>query len=721
MKKYIALFALLNLVVLVVFSQVPNYFNYQAAVRNATGEIISNTNVSFRISILKDSESGSAVYVETHTVQTNEFGLVNLKIGDGTRVSGSFNPGNWGTNSHFIKIEMDAAGGSSYTEFGTSQLVAVPYAFHAKTVEEDNVDDADADPTNEVQTLSISGSDLSISDGNTITLPLGEGGDNWGTQMVVTDATLSGTGISTRPLSVVGDLTDDQTLSISGNELSISDGNSVTLPAGSESLWTKSGSNIYYNSGNIGIGTSNPNYPLDINGTLSYARLKASSDAALFIDRGDFGSFSTISFLNEGENKYWIGMAPNSDRFRISTLSNSLQGLEVDILGSVHFSENIFLTEGKNISIGVTNPYYPLEIKGGDIGCMKFFSSSSGTGTSDGFQVGLYSDNNATLNNHEDGDIVFGTNNITRMAISNDGHVSIGGNTHSDHLLNLFSYPSGPVYMSFQNYNAGTSSMDGFMIGTSSSNNAFLWNYENTSLNLGTNGRLRMTILNSGYVGIGTDTPDAGLHLKGTGYPASFMYIESSTGQDAGIRLYEGTEAKWHLFNNSAAGGLQIYNSDASTAIFAKQSNSYVGIRTTSPAYALHVNGDAAKTSGTTAWIISSDKRLKDIHGTYDKGLAAILELQPICYNYKKDNPRQLPSNKEQVGFVAQEVQKVFPEAVSQREDGYLDFNIHSINVAMVNAVKELNEENNQLKKQVENLENRLERMESLIGLSASK
>ena len=58
---------------------------------------------------------------------------------------------------------------------------------------------------------------------------------------------------------------------------------------------------------------------------------------------------------------------------------------------------------------------------------------------------------------------------------------------------------------------------------------------------------------------------------------------------------------------------------------------------------------------------------------------------------------------------------------MNQKEDGYLDFNIHSINVAMVNAVKDLNEENIQLKKKVEDLGNRLERLESYFVVTASK
>jgi len=230
-----------------------------------------------------------------------------------------------------------------------------------------------------------------------------------------------------------------------------------------------------------------------------------------------------------------------------------------------------------------------------------------------------------------------------------------------------------------------------------------------------------MYISKNGNIGMGTLVPAAGLHLKGTGYPSAFMYMEANSGQDAGFRLYESTTAKWHIFNNATAGGLQIYNSDLKTAIFAKQSNSYVGIGTTNPTQALHVLGNAYKTSGGTSWATSSVLRLKNLKGNYNKGLKEIAALQPVKYVYKKDNPRQLNSEIVQVGFVAQEVQKIFPEAVSEAEDGYLDFNIHPINVAFVNAIKELKTENEQLSTKVKNLESRLAELESFVKASASK
>ncbi len=103
-------------------------------------------------------------------------------------------------------------------------------------------------------------------------------------------------------------------------------------------------------------------------------------------------------------------------------------------------------------------------------------------------------------------------------------------------------------------------------------------------------------------------------------------------------------------------------------------------------------SGYAGKPGGGT-WTNSSDIRLKDIHGDYVKGLDAIMKLNPVKFNYKADNLKKLPSDKEYIGFIAQEVQPAFPEAISQDTDGYLNFDMHSINVAMVNAIQELKAE----------------------------
>ncbi|HBX51893.1 MAG: hypothetical protein A2275_02460 [Bacteroidetes bacterium RIFOXYA12_FULL_35_11] len=119
-----------------IFAQSPQSFRYQAIARNAAGNVLANQHVSFRISLLQGSVSGTLVYSETHTDTTNQFGLVTLAIGGGAVVSGSFASINWAGGSYFVKVELDAAGGSNYVEMGTSQLLSVPYALYAKETEQ---------------------------------------------------------------------------------------------------------------------------------------------------------------------------------------------------------------------------------------------------------------------------------------------------------------------------------------------------------------------------------------------------------------------------------------------------------------------------------------------------------------------------------------------------------------------------------------------------------
>ena len=116
------------------FAQTPEKMSYQAVVRDSGDNLVSSQPVGMQISILQTTATGTAVYVETQTPTTNVNGLVTLEIGTGTVVSGDFTTIDWSTDSYFIKTETDPTGGSSYTITGTSQLLSVPYALHAKTV-----------------------------------------------------------------------------------------------------------------------------------------------------------------------------------------------------------------------------------------------------------------------------------------------------------------------------------------------------------------------------------------------------------------------------------------------------------------------------------------------------------------------------------------------------------------------------------------------------------
>ncbi len=117
-----------------VFAQsVPAGINYQAIARNASGSVFVNSNVAVRISILQGSSTGTTQYSETHQALTNQFGLFNLKIGNGTPLSGDFNSIPWSEANQWVKIEVDPSGGTNYQDVGTSELLSVPFALYAQS------------------------------------------------------------------------------------------------------------------------------------------------------------------------------------------------------------------------------------------------------------------------------------------------------------------------------------------------------------------------------------------------------------------------------------------------------------------------------------------------------------------------------------------------------------------------------------------------------------
>ena len=88
------------------FAQSPQSFNYQAIIKNNTGTIVANKLISTKISILVNNINGSVIYSETHSINTDNSGLINLNIGKGNVVLGSINNIDWSNNLYFIKIEI---------------------------------------------------------------------------------------------------------------------------------------------------------------------------------------------------------------------------------------------------------------------------------------------------------------------------------------------------------------------------------------------------------------------------------------------------------------------------------------------------------------------------------------------------------------------------------------------------------------------------------------
>lgn len=135
MKKITLLSTLCFLLLtLVVKAQTPpNAFNYSAVARNAAGQPIATTTIGIQITILKTSPTGASQYSENHFVNTDAYGLFNLVIGAGAVQSGSMATIDWSNDNYYLKVGMDAAGGTNFLTMGTTQLLSVPYALYAKS------------------------------------------------------------------------------------------------------------------------------------------------------------------------------------------------------------------------------------------------------------------------------------------------------------------------------------------------------------------------------------------------------------------------------------------------------------------------------------------------------------------------------------------------------------------------------------------------------------
>lgn len=320
MKKliFIPIFILLSIAL---FPQSPGLINYQTIIRNANGLPLQNKTISIRFTIYQNEINGTLVFQEHHDKTTNTFGLVNLEIGNGENNIGDLSEIEWAIGPYFLEIAVDSTNMSNYFVVGTSQLLSVPYALHANTVT--NVNDADADPTNEYQNLEINGHELSINNGNTVSLP-------------------------------------------------------------NNDLWNSNGNAIFYNNGNIGIGTSAPDYTLMIQNesfvhdgrTLLYLYNPSTdiySSTSIKIRAG----YDQSSVLAIGHTSESYSIIPN--RHNTSNIWNKGRGLSLrstnTMQSSIRFETNINeeITERMridafgNIGIATDNPQTKLHIAEGDV------------------------------------------------------------------------------------------------------------------------------------------------------------------------------------------------------------------------------------------------------------------------------------------------------------------------------------------------------------------
>ncbi|MBQ9638504.1 MAG: hypothetical protein IJV22_02985 [Bacteroidales bacterium] len=165
-KLFLTIALLLGLATL--WAQVPQQFHYQAVVRDSRNGLVQNRTVAVRLSILRGSAQGTAVFTEVRTAQTNAQGLVSIAVGDLTSIDDI----DWGNGPYFLKAEVDPAGGSDYTMQTVQQILSVPYALYAGIA-----DSVRGQPFVEKQVLTMGHDTIYLTGGSYVVLPPDFSGD----------------------------------------------------------------------------------------------------------------------------------------------------------------------------------------------------------------------------------------------------------------------------------------------------------------------------------------------------------------------------------------------------------------------------------------------------------------------------------------------------------------------------------------------------------------
>ncbi len=282
----IALFSLLGLKSLM--AQSPASFNYQAVPRKQDSLLYNaGQTLGFRFQVREGSSSGNVVFAETNSLTVNRQGAVNTAIGSGFAVNGvphNLQAVNWGSNNYYLSVDMDVNNNGSFESnenFGTSQLLSVPFAMYAAKSGSGGGGGSDN------QTLSVSGTQLSISNGNTVDLPLDiyQAGD--------------GVYIFGQTINAFDESPDNelQNLSINGNQLSISNGNMVQLP---ESNY-QAGDGVYIFGQTISAYDESPNNELQ-SLSISGNQLTISQGNTITLPTGGGGGGLTLPYAGTGNS-----------------------------------------------------------------------------------------------------------------------------------------------------------------------------------------------------------------------------------------------------------------------------------------------------------------------------------------------------------------------------------------------------------------------------------
>lgn len=335
-------------------AQSPQKFNYQAVPRLPGGALLPAQSLKVRFVI---SEDGTSVvrYAEEQTLTTSLHGVLSATIGEGGVSAGlphDFTAIDWAQHQYFLSVSLDMDGNGSFgpgEDFGSSQLLSVPYAFYAEKSGNQGTTDNDGDPTNEFQQLSLSGNVISLSNnGGSVTIP-----DMSATNELQT-LTISGNvvSLSNGGGSVTlppGSGTDAQTLSISGTNLSISNGNTVALPADGDGSATNELQTLTISGNVVSLSNGGGSFTLPSGAD---AQTLSISGNNLSISNGNSVALPDASATNEIQTLSITGNVISLTNGGSVTLPAETDGSTTNELQTLSISGNVIsLTNGGSVNL----------------------------------------------------------------------------------------------------------------------------------------------------------------------------------------------------------------------------------------------------------------------------------------------------------------------------------------------------------------------------------
>jgi len=213
----------------------------------------------------------------------------------------------------------------------------------------------------------------------------------------------------------------------------------------------------------------------------------------------------------------------------------------------------------------------------------------------------------------------------------------------------------------------------------------------------------------NGRLGLGTSSPEAQVHVYSSSASRSaFMWMESDgilSWSECGLRI-ETPQNRWHFRmddntnNNIPDGALSLRTQEGNQEVVTFHKNGLVSINRTDASYRLDVNGGIR----CVALVETSDERLKQDIVTIENALEKVSLVRGVSFAWNEEVEAETGR---QLGVVAQEVEEVFPEIVSTDNDGFKGVDYTKLTAVLIEAVKELKAENQELRKRIESLEDK--------------